>query len=89
MSKTNANNKNGKTFPPQVGFWPAKTDPNKFTVYLDDKVMAQLQKAVAGGRLLLSRTPDERREEFPNIPHWQVTIFPPEQENKKQADDSL
>lgn len=96
MSKPNMSNKNTngkKEFAPSVGFWPAKSDSSKYTVYVDENIKAQLAKAEVGGRLLLSRTPDDRREKNPNIPHFNVTIFAPdEQANAGKArsnDDSL
>lgn len=91
MSKPNTNNKGKTEFPPSVGFWPAKSDANKFTVFIDENIKAQIAKAEVGGRLLLTKTPKERLEKNSKIAHFQVTIFAPDQDafqgKRQEADE--
>lgn len=83
MAKPMNKASNGKKeFAPSIGFWPAKSG-NGFTVYLDEKVFGELQKAEIGGRLLLAEVTSDNDK----APAYRVTIFGPDK--NKQNDNEL
>jgi hypothetical protein len=92
MSTTNKSTKvtakNKKEYPPQIGFWPAKSGKG-FTVGINESVLKILETASLGGRLLLTEVPEEYREDNDKMPVYRVTVFPPNEQTQATANDGL
>ncbi len=68
-----------KEYDPQFGFWPNKSGKPGANVYIDEALLATLNKAKIGGRLFLAEVPAEVRKKNNKMPSYRITIFPPDE----------
>jgi hypothetical protein len=64
-----------KEFNPSIGFWPTQKGTG-YSVFVDEKVKADLEKAAVGSRLFLQ----EVESDNPKAPAYRVTVMPAQEE---------
>jgi hypothetical protein len=88
MSKNygNKQNNNGgkKEFAPSIGFWATKSGKG-YSVFVDEKVMGELDKIQEGGRLFLSEVTNSNSD---RAPQYRVVYLAPVGE-EAQASDTI